>query len=236
MWRASTCGFVVSYHWLNISLSVWKYLSPLRKNISLSVWKYLYKSRKNISYSWLVLGGGRYFFICLKIFSQSRKNISYAWLAVGVEKYFSICVKIFVSIEKEYFLCLVSSRCGERLPVGLWLVTTGHQQMWFHERSLWSKHNDVMMTGSRRRSRKKFINIKFRSIKLILRMVMILDFLVTCSFSREVPCYVRSWSKYICIYVLWEWKESSMRQGPLRMQNTYVSWIGNEKRLTLSFC
>ena len=117
-----------------------------------------------------------------------------------------------------------------------WLVTTGHQQMWFHERSLWSKHNDVMMTGSRRRSRKKFINIKFRSIKLILRMVMILDFLVTCSFSREVPCYVRSWSKYICIYVLWEWKESSMRQGPLIMQNTYVSWIGNEKRITLSFC
>ena len=59
-----------------------------------------------------------------------------------MKKYFFISFKIFVLAEKEYFLCLVSTRCGDRLPVGLWLVTTGHKQMWFHERSAWSKHND----------------------------------------------------------------------------------------------
>ena len=44
-------------------------------------------------------------------------NIFYAWLAGGVES----------------------------LPVGLWLVTTGHQQMWFQERTPWSEHSDVEM-------------------------------------------------------------------------------------------
>ena len=218
MWRASTCGFVVSYHWSpadviprtqSLVKTQWFDEDTFQANFGEKKEIHKYTDKNTIT---------QIHWSPADMIPRTQCLVKTQWYDDDGE-----------TISKEKYKIRKYTNTH-------WLVTTGHQQMWFHERSLWSKHNDVMMTGSRRRSRKKFINIKFRSIKLILRMVMILDFLVTCSFSREVPCYVRSWSKYICIYVLWEWKESSMRQGPLIMQNTYVSWIGNEKRITLSFC
>ena len=72
-------------------------------------------------------------------------NISYAWLAGGVES----------------------------LPVGLWLVTTGHQQMWFQERTPWSEHSDVeMMT------------------KMVNTTVMVVDVIIVAS----TFCIARVWT------------------------------------------
>ena len=72
-------------------------------------------------------------------------DISYAWLAGGVES----------------------------LPVGLWLVTTGHQQMWFQERTPWSEHSDVVMMT-----------------KMVNTTVMVVDVIIVTS----TFCIARVWT------------------------------------------
>ena len=163
MWRASTCGFVVSYHWSPADVIP---RNPVLGQNKMIWWRYF------SSKLW-----GEIWNTHLHKYTNTHAQIH--------------CSPVDVIPRTQ---CLVKTKWydddGEAFAKEKYKIpkyTNIHCSLWFHRH--WSKHNDMMVTGSRRRFKTKFISY----IKQISRMVMTLDLLITYLASKEFPCHVRSW-------------------------------------------